>query len=124
MRKIIETKTPDAGSRFAERRSAPRFAFITPLEMTDPITKSHSAGRVIEISQHGCFAEAENLLTVDSVVQLRIHKSGDVNVFETWARVVHSRSGIGMGIHFIDTPPEKAGLLKGWLTLAASSAKC
>lgn len=109
----FQAKATDAGSRFAQRRSAPRFAFVAPLEMTDPITKSHIAGRVSEISQHGCFAEAENLLTVDSVVQLRVHKNGDV--FETWARVVHSRSGIGMGLHFIDTASKQKTLLKGWL---------
>jgi hypothetical protein len=106
-------KTPDAGSRFAQRRTEPRFAFIAQLEMTDPITKSHITGRVTEISQHGCFAEADNLRTVDSVVQLRVHKGGDV--FETWARVAHSRSGIGMGLHFIDTSPEQAKLLGVWL---------
>jgi PilZ domain len=81
--------------------------------MADPITKSHISGRIAEISQHGCFAESENLLPIDSVVQLRVHRSGDV--FETWARVVHNRSGIGMGLRFIDTPLDQARLLKGWL---------
>ncbi|MGH2510636.1 MAG: PilZ domain-containing protein [Ktedonobacteraceae bacterium] len=89
----------------------PRFAFDAPVEMTDPITKSHIAGRVTEIGQRGCFVEAENLRTVDSIVQLRIHKSG--NVFETWARVVHNRSG--MGCYFIDTAPNQTEFLAGWL---------
>ena len=109
----FRAKAADAGSRFSERRTAPRFAFIAPIEMTDPVTKSHVAGRVAEISQHGCFAEVENLLTVNSVLQLRIHRSGEV--FETWARVVHNGSGNGMGLHFIDTAPGQTTLLAGWL---------
>ena len=108
-----EYKAPDAGSRFAQRRSVPRFTFDAPVEMTDPITKSHAIGRVSEISQRGCFIEAQNLLGVDSVVQLRIHNNG--NVFETWARVVHSRPEIGMGLYFLDVVPNQSRLLAGWL---------
>ena len=81
--------------------------------MNEPITKSHISGQLNEISLTGCFAEAENLLTVNSIVQLRIHNSGDI--FETWARVVHSRSGIGMGLYFIDTAAKQTKLLLGWL---------
>ncbi len=55
----------------------------------------------------------ENLLPVDSVVQLRIHSGGDV--FETWEQVAHNRSGIGMGLHFIDTASNHAALIVGWL---------
>ena len=107
------TATTDAGSRFTHRRSVPRFPFDAPVEMTDPIAKSHVTGRVNDISQRGCFVEAENLLPVNSVVQLRIHNNG--NAFETWARVVHSRSGIGMGIYFLDVAPNQSRLLAGWL---------
>lgn len=103
----------DAGSRFPERRSVPRFAFIASVEMTDPVTKTRIVGRATEIGQRGCFVEAENLLTIDSIIQMRIHKSGDV--FESWARVVYTRSASGMGLQFIDTAPEQAKLLTGWL---------
>jgi hypothetical protein len=113
MAKTSRRQTPDAGSRFAERRLVPRFAFVAPIEMTDPVSKSHIVGRATEISQHGCFAEAENLLPVDCIVQLRIHSGGDV--FETWARVVYHRSEIGIGLHFIDASPDQKELLTSWL---------
>lgn len=104
---------PDAGSRFANRRSAPRFAFVAPVEVTDPITKTQASGQVVEVSQHGCFVEVPNPPTVGSVIQLRIQKNADA--FETWAQVVHNRSGIGLGLRFIDTAPEQARLLTVWL---------
>jgi hypothetical protein len=106
-------EAPDAGSRFAVRRSVPRFVFAAPIEITEPITKSHVIGRVIEIGQRGCFARAEKLLTINAVVQLRIHRSGDV--FETWARVVYNHTVKGMGLHFIDPRPEQSQLLTSWL---------
>jgi PilZ domain-containing protein len=111
--KSFESKAPDAGSRFAERRSVPRFAFIAALEMTDPVTNSRVSGRVTEMSQHGCFAETKNPPTVNSVVQLRIGKSGER--FETWARVVYIRSEIGVGLRFISMAPSQAKLLAVWL---------
>lgn len=105
--------TPDAGSRFADRRSVPRFVFAAPIEITEPITKSHAIGRVTEIGQRGCLARTEKLLPIDSVVQLRIHRGGDV--FETWAQVVHNHPVNGMGLRFIDSRPEQSRLLTSWL---------
>jgi hypothetical protein len=51
------SQPPNAGSRFAERRSVPRFEFVAPVEITEPIKKTHISGGVTEISQRGCFAE-------------------------------------------------------------------
>lgn len=106
-------QTSNAGASFAERRSAPRFAFIAPIEVTEPLARTHISGRVTEISQYGCFAEAEDLLTVNSLVQLRIHNRGVV--FESWAHVIH-RSGIGVGLQFIDTASDQTEVLAGWLS--------
>ena len=39
----------DAGSRFAQRRSCPRFAFDAPIEIVNPITKIRTAGRVTNL---------------------------------------------------------------------------
>lgn len=114
MRNYFSTSSrPDAGSRFAERRSVPRFEFIAPVEIIDPVTKTHISGGVTQISERGCFVEIPNPLPVNSVIQLRI-KRGD-GLFETWGRVMHSRQGIGMGLFFIDTAPSQTKLLKTWL---------
>jgi hypothetical protein len=61
---------PDAGSRFGERRSVPRFAFIAPLEIHEPITHTHVSGHVTEISQKGCRCHARLRAIVASATSL------------------------------------------------------
>jgi hypothetical protein len=104
--------TSDAGSRFAERRTTPRFRFNATMEVTDPVTKAHTSGRVTEIGQHGCFAEVENPPPVQSIVQVRIAK--DKNEFKAWALVVYHRAS-GIGLHFLDTAEDQFELLTVWL---------
>jgi PilZ domain len=111
--KLLVSYPPDAGSRFGERRAVPRFAFIAPLEIDEPITGTHMSGRVTEISQKGCRAEVANPLPVNSIIQLRI--SSHECVFETWARVIYDRQGVGMGLFFIQTAVDQSKLLEAWL---------
>lgn len=113
-------RTSDAGFRFAERRSVPRFGFVAAVELIVPLETTHISGRVTEISQHGCFAEVDDLLTINAFVQLRIHKGG--HVFETWARVIYSRPGNGVGLCFIDTALDQTKALERWLAEAARQA--
>jgi PilZ domain len=108
------SSSPDAGSRFPGRRSVPRFEFIAPVEIIDPVSKTHISGSVTEISERGCFVEIPNPLPVNSVIQLRIRR--DDGLFETWGRVMHSRHGIGMGLFFIRTAPGQTKLLKTWIS--------
>lgn len=64
----------DAGSRFADRRAFPRFAFDAYAEMVEPIAKMRVIGHVIEISQGGCFIELSDTPAARIVVRLRIDK--------------------------------------------------
>jgi PilZ domain len=104
---------PDAGSRFAERRAVPRFAFVASLEIDEPLSNTRISGRVTEISQKGCRAELADALPVNSFIQLRIKRDGDV--FETWARVIYDRQGVGMGFLFVRTGAEQSAVLETWL---------
>jgi hypothetical protein len=113
MKDNFGSQRPDAGSRFAERRSVPRFEFVAPVEITDPIKNTHIEGHVTEISQNGCFAEFSSLVTTNSIIRLRIQKGA--GAFETWARVVYNRAGAGLGLLFIDTAPDQWKLLAAWL---------
>jgi hypothetical protein len=108
-----DVEQPDAGSRFAQPRSIPRFTFIAPVEITDSITKAQIQGRVTEISQHGCFVEVSKPLQLSSVVQLRIPR-GD-SAFHTWARVIYDRANVGFGFLFINTHSDQSKLLEIWL---------
>lgn len=111
------SQASDAEPRFAARPAPTRFEFAAPIEVTIPLEKTHISGQITEIGRHGCFAEVENLLPMNSFVQLRVHKGGDV--FETWARVVYSRAGIGVGLRFVDTAPDQRKVLEDWLAYTA-----
>jgi hypothetical protein len=113
MKHNFRSQRPDAGSRFAGRRSVSRFEFIAPVAIIDPVTKTHISGSVTEISQRGCFTEVPSPLTDDSIIQLRIQR--DEGAFETWARVIYNRPGVGLGLLFIDTAPDQSKLLAAWL---------
>lgn len=104
-----------AGSRFPERRTAPRFAFDARLQITDPVEQTQIVGRVSVISQKGCFARTQTPLSHRAIVQVEIQK--DDSVFETWAQATpnHPDTETGVVLVFMDTPPDHAKVLAGWL---------
>jgi PilZ domain len=104
-----------AGSRFPDRRAAPRFEFNAQLEMNDPVEQRQVKGRVTVLSQKGCFGRTETPIQHRGVVQAKIQK--DDAVFETWAWATPSHPGseTGVVLVFMDTPPEQAKQLAAWL---------
>lgn len=112
MAKNSSGQSIDAGSRFANRRAFPRFAFDAHAELSDPIIKSSAIGRVVEISQGGCFVDVPDPNAISPIVQLRIENGGES--FRSWARVLYSR-GSGVGIRFINMPPDQIEVLMKWL---------
>jgi hypothetical protein len=109
-----------AGARYPERRAAPRFAFDAHLQVTDPVEQKQTAGRVSVLSQKGCFARVQAPMNRRAVVQVQIRK-GD-SVFETWAQATpnHPETETGVVLVFMDTPPEQAKVLAGWLDALAA----
>jgi len=104
--------TSNSGSRFAERRATPRFRFSANIDISDPVTKTHTSGCVTEIGLRGGFVEVETPPPVQSVVQVRIHKHK--KEFKSWALVVYQRTD-GIGLHFLDTAQDQLQLLTVWL---------
>lgn len=115
----FQRTNPDAGARFADRRSSPRYALIATVEIIEPVAKIRLSGRTAEISLGGCYVDILNPLPKNSVVQLSVHR--DQGTFETWGRVVYVHEGIGMGVQFFDTSPDEANLLKGWIAELSAS---
>jgi hypothetical protein len=115
----VATGRLDAGTRFPDRRAAPRFAFDAHLEMTDPVEHSQTTGRVTVLSQKGCFARTQAPMAHGTVVQIRIQHDGAA--FETWARATpnHPETETGVVLVFMDTPPEQAKILAAWLDALA-----
>ena len=111
----VATGRLPAGARFPDRRAAPRFPFDAHLEMTDPVEQKQITGRVSVLSQKGCFARTEAPMAHGTVVKIHIRHDGAV--FETWARATpnHPETETGVVLVFMDTPPEQAKVLGGWL---------
>lgn len=110
-----------AGSRFPERRESPRFAFDARLEITDPVEQEQITGRVTVLSRKGCFARTQKPFGRRAVVQVQIENNGAI--FETWARATPNHPGAETGIVlvFMDTSPDHAELLAGWLDRISSA---
>ena len=106
-------KPPDAGARFADRRSVPRYPFIAAVEVFDPVTRTSSQGRTVEIATKGCYVDMMNPLAANTVFQLRIHRES--GTFETWGRVAYAQKGMGMGVAFLKTQPDQETILKDWI---------
>jgi len=112
---------PDAGARFSERRSSPRYALIASVEISDPIGKIQLSGRTSEISIGGCYVDVLNTLPAGTVIQIRIQR--DKGAFESWGTVKYVHESIGMGVMFFQTTPEQKAVLKEWIAeLSLSTA--
>ncbi|HUJ33140.1 MAG TPA: PilZ domain-containing protein [Candidatus Acidoferrum sp.] len=106
-------KQPDAGARFAERRSAPRFPMVADADIVEPITRTHLSGRTAEVSVGGCYVDVQNPLPAGTVIQICIQR--ETGSFATWGRIAYAQQGIGMGIAFFNTVPEQAVILREWI---------
>ena len=105
--------SPDAGTRFAVRRSVPRYPFIARVEIVEPISKDQLEGRITEISLKGCFTEVPNPMQTNTIIRISIlHENG---TYEMWGRVAYARSGAGMGVAFLQMYPENEAAIRDWI---------
>ena len=107
------TKPPDAGARFADRRSVLRCPLIAAVEVFEPVSRTSCQGRTTEIAAKGCYVDMMAPLPANTVFQLRIHRES--GSFETWGRVAYSQKGLGMGVAFLKTQPDQEEILKEWI---------
>lgn len=104
---------PNSPSQHSERRSVPRFNLIAAAEITEPASGVHISGRISEISRRGCYLDVLNTLPVGTRLHLTI--SRDQGTFATDAKIIYAQDGMGMGILFLDVPPDQLKALDGWL---------
>jgi PilZ domain len=117
----FQRKRPDAGARFAERRSAPRYALVAQGEIIDPILNTRLSGRTAEIGLGGCYVDTLNPLPQGTVIRVSIQRDG--GTFVTSGRVAYTHEGIGMGVQFLDIQPEQSTLLRKWIDELLSSSE-
>jgi hypothetical protein len=107
------SKPLDAGARYAERRSVPRYPFVANVEIYEPLGRIRLNGQTSEISANGCYVDVMNPLEKNTVLQLRIERDGQS--FQTWARVAYVQPNLGMGVAFFDTLEEHRRIIADWL---------
>jgi hypothetical protein len=105
----------------ADRRDWPRYALTLVAEVSEALNDTVLNARSSDVSRSGCYIDTLSPLPVQTQIKIRL-RSGD-DVFETQARVVYVCPGLGMGVHWGISPPEKhVAILDGWLQKAASSS--
>jgi hypothetical protein len=98
---------------YAEKRVSPRFMFIATVDISDLSSGIRLAGRVSEISRRGCYIDILNTLPKDTLIQLSITR--DSGTFSTPGSVIYVLERMGMGVGFLDTPPDQLEILDSWL---------
>jgi PilZ domain len=103
----------EAGARFAQKRSVPRYPFAAPALISEPLTQTELSCRTSDISLRGCFVESVDGFPANTVMRIKIER--DEEIFETWCRVAHVQKGIGTGIAFFEHPAEARLTIQSWI---------
>lgn len=103
----------EAGSRFAERRSVPRYPYAGDAQIIEALTQIQVSAKISEISARGCYVERLDELPKNTVIRIFIHRESET--FESWARVAYVHPGTGTGIAFLDTTPAHQQMIDGWI---------
>jgi hypothetical protein len=103
----------DAGSRFANRRSVPRYPFSGAAAVTEPLSGTRLAALVSEISAKGCYLESLDELPKNTFTKISILRNEAT--FETWGRIAYVQAGTGSGVAFFDTRTEQQRILDAWI---------
>ncbi|HTV59809.1 MAG TPA: PilZ domain-containing protein [Verrucomicrobiae bacterium] len=99
---------------FPEKREVPRFSFIATVTIVEHSSDMRIDGRISEISRKGCYVDVLNTLPVGTPIELKVAR--DQGDFSTPARIIYVQEGIGMGVAFVETPPDQMTILDAWLT--------
>jgi len=113
---VAQTGTSD----YSNRRAVPRFPLIADARFSDLGSGSEFRARVSEISLHGAYVDFLNPVPDGTNIRLRI--SRDNGSFETDARVVYNHPGLGLGIFFLNMPPDQRKVLEAWLAELAEQS--
>ena len=103
----------DAGSRFATKRTVPRYPFHARAVIIEPIARTELSATTSDISEKGCFLESVDRLPANTVIRISIEQAAET--FETWARVAHVQAGHGTGIAFFNTAAEQQLRIEEWV---------
>jgi PilZ domain len=98
---------------YSPPRTVPRYTLIATAEIADPVSGVRMSGRLSEISRKGCYLDVLN--TLPSGTHLKLRVSRDRGTFECDAKIIYAQDGMGMGLLFVDPPPNQLKVLDAWL---------
>ena len=98
-----------------ERRRAPRFQFIAPVELVDESSGAQITSYVTDLGLHGCLVGVSDPPREGAALRLKIITAREL--FEAQATVVYSRPH-HMGVTFHDVKPPSLTILRRWLSTA------
>ncbi len=113
LNKTAYGKPSPVPAALVEKRSCPRFAFSTAVEALDLEADTRIMGRLSDISRNGCYVDTINPFAKDAVVTLTVTRGNQS--FKTQAKVVYSKTGMGMGLLFTTAEPDQLRILGSWL---------
>jgi|HubBroStandDraft_5_1064220.scaffolds.fasta_scaffold475247_1 hypothetical protein len=102
------------GGPYAERRAVPRYTFIATVEIIEPSSDMHMAGRVSEISKFGCYVDILNTLPKGTPIRVQIKT--DDGAFESAGTIIYVQENMGMGVGFVEPSKDQLQVLEAWLT--------
>jgi len=116
----------EAGARFAQKRSVPRYPFSASATVVEPLTRTEITGRTADISVRGCYVESPNWsldrFPPNTVIQVTLEQAGGER-FETWGRIAHIQPGTGSGLAFYETAGDQRLTLEKWVAEAGESVR-
>ena len=105
----------------ADRRDWPRYALTLVAEVSEPLNATVLNARSSDVSRSGCYIDTLQPLPVGASVKLLL-RSGD-EIFETTAKVVYMCPGLGMGVNWgLSLPDKTLAMLDRLLAKAAKIA--
>jgi hypothetical protein len=96
-----------------ERRHYPRYSFTATVQAVDTVQRCVLNARISDLSRGGCYIDSFSPFPLKTAVKLRI--TCEKRAFEAHAKVVFSRTGMGMGLAFTSMEAEQQRVLDQWI---------
>jgi hypothetical protein len=94
-------------------RRTPRYSLAIHIEMIDTQSEIEITARTTMLGMFGCGLGAAKLFPKGTTVKIKLsHNCQEVRAL---ARVVYSRSDLGMGVAFTSAEPEDERILEWWI---------
>jgi hypothetical protein len=103
----------NSSSSSRKQRTVPRYSFVAMVEIIEPASETHISGRVAEISRKGCYVDILNTLPKGTLIRVRIVR--DKGTFSSPGQIIYVQEQMGMGVAFVDPPPDQLRILDAWL---------